>query len=74
MFCSTLVTLLESQVYGNAAVLGMVKDLGLYSVASVDPLTLNLNKYSWSVSITSFAVLVVRSNHQNPKCNTIDDQ
>ncbi|KIX95107.1 uncharacterized protein Z520_09023 [Fonsecaea multimorphosa CBS 102226] len=48
----------DSGAYGIAAIFGLITDLKLYTIVSVNPPVLSLTKYSWTNSILTFAALV----------------
>ena len=58
-FVSGLLTYADSGAYGVAALFNMIQDLKLYKLISIDPLVLDLTKFSWSSSITFFGGMVV---------------
>lgn len=58
-FIAGLLTYADSGAYGVAALFGMIQDLGLYDLISVNPPVLDLTKFSWSSSITFFGGMVV---------------
>lgn len=61
MFFTGLFEYMDSQGFGIAALFGMIQNLGLYTVVSINPLITSTNKYSWCVSIPAFGSVVVRS-------------
>ncbi|OAL26720.1 hypothetical protein AYO22_04073 [Fonsecaea multimorphosa] len=54
---ANVVTACDSGTYGIAAIFGMIQDLKLYTVKSIDPVVLDLTRYSWSNSILTFGLL-----------------
>lgn len=59
MFLSGIVTYFDSQAYGVAAIFGMIQDLKLYSIISLDPPVESLTKYSWTTTAQVFGGLAV---------------
>tara|TARA_R110002060_G_scaffold35765_1_gene46671 strand:+ start:1490 stop:1720 length:231 start_codon:yes stop_codon:yes gene_type:complete len=51
---------LDSQAFGLAALFGMIKDLNLFTIVSIDPLVTSTNKFSWCASIPAFGSVIVR--------------
>ena len=49
----------DSQVFGIGAIFNMVQDLKLYDLISLDPLILDLTKYSWAAALPNFGALLV---------------
>lgn len=47
-----------------AAIFGMIQDLKLYTIISLDPLVTDLTKYSWTSAILAFGNLIVRTHRR----------
>lgn len=59
MFFGYLLMYMDSQCFGIAAIFGMIKDLGLYKIVSVDPVVMSTTKFSWASSIPNWGSLIV---------------
>ena len=59
MFVAIMLSYMDAQCFGVGALFGMIQDLGLYEVVSVEPLVTSTDKYSWASAITAFGSLVV---------------
>ncbi|OQV01840.1 hypothetical protein CLAIMM_07131 [Cladophialophora immunda] len=60
LLIANILTSCDSGTYGVAAIFGLIQDLKLYTITSLNPLTMDLTKYSWTNSIGTFGNLIAQ--------------